>query len=771
MALADTAKLVASLELQDKFSRPAATITGSLTRMESGFSQMARGAGQVAGGLDRLGTRAALLAGAGLGAVVKTAIDFEDAFAGVRKTVDATDAQLDALQDSFREMARTVPLSFEELSKIGEQAGALGIARENIEEFTRVAALIGVTTDVSSDQAATSLGVLSNVLRLTQKDYDNFGATLVDLGNKGASTESAILAIAERAGAGAKLVGLNAEETLGWASAIANLGIEAEAGGSSLQTFYLKSLQAIKGGSQLENFAKLAGLSVEDFTKKIQSSSEEQERMAKVLGISTSIIKELATSAEGLDKFAATAGVTSEAFEKAFGRDPSRALALFIKGLGDLSQAEQLATLKALGFRDIRITRALLGLAGNTDNLTSSLNTSAAAWEKNSALQTEAEKRFATTASQVTLLKNNLRDTAFTIGAELLPIGNELIKDFLGELNKPGTQAGIRTFAQDLAGGIRGLAAELKGTDFSGLIDGVKLAATVAKGAFDAFRSLPQPVQQLAIAALVANKVSGGAVGQIAGGLANIFGGALKTIRAAHVTVIGGAGGAPVGAAPVAARGGALGRVGGFLGTVGILAADALLIGEAVAQFQRTAADVDVARDFVQKVVDDRSRNATVGELQKLNADLKGEIAREMGDPLSGLLKWAFVNPTLEQQQKETEFEVAQQSALIYKNHIIAQANYKAGVFDTINEFRAGRMALAAQMERVADRVAEARAAIGTGFQRNNTQLGIIAEKDFSPTVNVDTHVNTSVSISDITRQLAITHVATDFHGGFTETF
>ena len=167
-----------------------------------GVQQTARnGWGQVAG-IARAGAFA--LAGVTatvIGTAVTAAVNYETAFAGVIKTVDASGPQLDRLRRRFRELSTEIPVSASELARLGEAAGALGISVDNIEEFVRISALIGVTTDVSSEQAATSLGQLSNVLGLTESDYERFGSTLVDLGNKGASTESQILEIASRSGA------------------------------------------------------------------------------------------------------------------------------------------------------------------------------------------------------------------------------------------------------------------------------------------------------------------------------------------------------------------------------------------------------------------------------------------------------------------------------------------------------------------------------------------------------------------------------------------
>lgn len=330
------------------------------------------------GNLRKLGSNIQSdLVGMAIGAIaVKTAftgtigaaIEWESQFAGVEKTVDGTAEELSNLEHELRGMAKTMPVARGELAAIAEQAGALGVATQDIGEFTEVVAQIGATTNVSSEQAATALGQLSNVLGLTQQDFDNFGAALVDLGNKGASTEAQILEIASRAGAGADLIGIAADATLGWSSAVANLGIEAEAGGSSLQRFFLGAAEHVgKAGEELKVMADTARVSVGEFTD-------------------------------------------------LFNNDASAALQSFVKGLGELTQAEQLAVLEALGFNDVRIQRALLGLAGDADNLTDSLEIGAQAWADNTALVEEYGKRAKTTASRIEMLGNRISDLGVRLG-------------------------------------------------------------------------------------------------------------------------------------------------------------------------------------------------------------------------------------------------------------------------------------------------------------------------------------------------------------------
>lgn len=486
---------------RDAASRVLGGVTGRLNDLESAGKKAVRNA---TANLEKLVLVGAVAAAAIGGAAVNAAVTWEDAFAGVQKTVDAADISggFDKLEGDLRDLARTLPLAHTELAAVAETAGALGIAGDNIVEFTRVASLLGVTTDVSAQQAATSLGVLSNVLGLQSKDYERFASTLVDLGNKGSSTESQILGIAERAGGAAKLIGASAGETLGWAAAVANLGIEVEAGGSSLQRFFQMSLGY------------------------------------------------MAEAGDEWDLMAETAGVAVGKFTDLFEKDATGALTKFIQGLDRMSEAERLAVLDALGFDDIRLGRMMLGLAGDSDILTDALGIQAEAWQQNNALQTEAEKRFATFKSQLQLVKNNLFDIGITVGEAVLPELKELSGELLAFLQRPETQAAIREFAGDLAEGFRDAVTWAKSLDWEQIGATAKTLADFGAGMLDAFINAPPWVQQVLVGMFVANKFTGGAAGDVVGSLAGAVVGAagkallnkigLMNIQAAVVNVNGG---------------------------------------------------------------------------------------------------------------------------------------------------------------------------------------------------------------------------------------
>ena len=109
--------------------------------------------------------------------IVGSAIQFEASFAGVKKTVDtagmsaeASAAQFNMIQRELREMALEIPVSVNELNKIAELR-QMGIAADAIVEFTKTVATMAATTNLSSDQAATAFGQISNIMGTATEDF------------------------------------------------------------------------------------------------------------------------------------------------------------------------------------------------------------------------------------------------------------------------------------------------------------------------------------------------------------------------------------------------------------------------------------------------------------------------------------------------------------------------------------------------------------------------------------------------------------------------
>lgn len=127
---------------------------------------------------------------AGLATVVtKAAIDWESAFAGVKKTTDeVVDSNgkvvysYDDLESSLRSMANELPATHTEIANVAEAAGQLGIQTENVSAFTKVMIDLGESTNMSAETAATELARFANITQMSQDKFSNLGSAIVDLG-------------------------------------------------------------------------------------------------------------------------------------------------------------------------------------------------------------------------------------------------------------------------------------------------------------------------------------------------------------------------------------------------------------------------------------------------------------------------------------------------------------------------------------------------------------------------------------------------------------
>jgi len=309
-------------------------------------------------------------------AAAKAAIDYESAFAGVRKTVDATEEEYAQLSDSIIEMSNRLPQSASDIAGVMEVAGQLGVrGTENLLNFTETMIMLGDATNLSSEEAATALARVMNIMGTSGDDVSRLGATVVALGNNFATTESEIVEMTNRLAAGAKLAGLTEAETMALAAAMSSVGIQAEAGGTAMtQTF-------------------------------------------------NAIESAVAAGEDALDDFASVAGMSSEEFTDAWKNRPIEAIQAFIKGIGQLDEKGESAVLvlDKLGLTGIRQSNMLKSLGLASDLLGDSINMANQAWEDNSALTKEAETRYGTLASKISILWNNTKNLALSFGELLMP--------------------------------------------------------------------------------------------------------------------------------------------------------------------------------------------------------------------------------------------------------------------------------------------------------------------------------------------------------------
>lgn len=326
---------------------------------------------------------------AGAGVAVKTAISYQSAFTGVKKTVDeAVDANGNLIYsyDDLNAVLKEIPLrtasSYQTVAAVAEAAGQLGIAIQDIPGYAETIIMLGDSTNISAEEASTAIAQFLNIMGEGVDTVDDFGGSLVALGNNTATDEASIMRLATRLASAGHLVGLSTPQILGLSAAMSSVGLTAEAGGTAMS-------QAM-----------------------------------------TKISKAVANGGESLELFGEVTGRTGQEFADLWRNEPIKAIEEFLIGLSNLEggSEELILMLDELGFSGIRESDTLRRLTSDYDGVSAAVALAEENYKgynlelgENNALSEEARKRYETWESQISQLKEALLQLADEIGQDLLP--------------------------------------------------------------------------------------------------------------------------------------------------------------------------------------------------------------------------------------------------------------------------------------------------------------------------------------------------------------
>ena len=313
------------------------------------------------------------------------------------------------MSDSIKALSTEIPATTEEIAAVAEAAGQLGIQKDALLDFTEIMTMLGTATNMTADEAATALARFANITGMATDNYGRLGSVIVDLGNNFATTESEIVAMGTRLASAGKLAGLTEPEIMALAAAMSSVGIEAEAGGTAMtQTLNAIEKAVAKGGDDLAEFARIAGMS-------------------------------------------------SKEFSSAWKNDAMSALTSFIGGLGKLDEQGEstVLVLEDLGLTGIRQSNMLKALGLAADQMTGAVNTANTAWQQNTALTNEANKRYATAQSRLTMMQNAYNNLKVAIGDAYTPalgksyeMGTKVLNSFTEFVQKnPALVNAVTAFA------------------------------------------------------------------------------------------------------------------------------------------------------------------------------------------------------------------------------------------------------------------------------------------------------------------------------------
>ncbi len=410
---------ISKKELQDIAKQASDVSNGLGNSFYKGFDSMDKGfskIGRVASKSFRAVKNTAELAAAAVATIAAASavagMSFESSFAGVKKTTDATAEEYEKIRQGILDMTDDIPATANEIAEVAEAAGQLGIEKENLLDFSRVMIDLGESTNLTATEGASDLAKFANITGMAADEYSNLGSVIVALGNNFATTEADIVDMATNLAASGDLAGLSEAQIMAISTAISSVGIEAEAGGSSM--------------------SKLL--------KKIQVSVE--------------------TGNKSLNQFASVAGMSSKEFKEAFKEDAVGALSSFIDGLNDVKRNGKSATviLDDMGLTEVRLSNTILSLANSNGLMTEAVNLANQAWDENTALSKEAAQRYETNESKLKIFRNGITGLGIQLYDEYSePLGEaiEAGTDFVKNLSDEVVPNLVDTFKEKLPTVIR----------------------------------------------------------------------------------------------------------------------------------------------------------------------------------------------------------------------------------------------------------------------------------------------------------------------------
>lgn len=330
-------------------------------------------------------------AAGGLAYVTNAAMEFETAMSGVKKVVDGTPEQIQALSAQIQQMSIDMGMGTDAIAEIAAQGGQLGIPIEKLGEFTKMAGEMSVAFGMTAEDAGDAAAKIANVFGLPIEEVGKLGDAINTLGNTSAAKESEIVDVMQRIGGQAKQFGLATEQAAVLSAAFISLGKSPEVAGTAINALLTK--------------LQTANVQSDDF----------KEALAGI-------------------------GINANKLADDINANPQQALSNFLKTLSEMDkQQRSVTTFKLFGQEYVDDVNALVGGLDTYNKALDSVKDKSAIA---GAMQKEFNAKMDTSAQSIDQAKQSINVLAQTVGKELLPVVS------LGAKAVGGIAQGIGDFAE-----------------------------------------------------------------------------------------------------------------------------------------------------------------------------------------------------------------------------------------------------------------------------------------------------------------------------------
>ncbi len=298
---------------------------------------------------------------------LRSIADIEQGWIEVVKRTGLAGTELEIFKKKIRDLSVEMKgIKLEELQGIAAIGGQLGVASKDLSEFTRVIAMTGVATNLTSEEAAQGLAKLGNVLDEPITNLEKVASVMNILSNNSTASSSDLVDFVKITGTMGKTLGLTTPEIFALGATMKDMGLNTEVAGTAILQVFSKII------SNSADFAKAAGVSVKEFTALVKDN-------------------------------------------------PIKAIELLSKALSEMDKFTAVQALSDLGLEGRRVLQTMLGLAKGTDKLNISLARANSEYKLGKSLQKEYSAASKSLISEATSTTNAFKILGEQLGEILLP--------------------------------------------------------------------------------------------------------------------------------------------------------------------------------------------------------------------------------------------------------------------------------------------------------------------------------------------------------------
>ena len=314
------------------------------------------------------------------GKAYKNAMDYETALANLAVAAEMPKESMAGLDAQIKALTERIPMSYLEIAELMTTLARAGVAGDDLTKVVETMAALQATTDVSAEESAASLIKFMKNTNMSMDQTDELASVLFELGRAGVSTGAEIFDMAEKMAATGGLAGFAADDIFALSAAFSEMGIDAEAGGTSASKLMKRMQLAAETGKEVEKYTNVMGISAEQFTA-------------------------------------------------AWNGNPAKTMLSFFESLskGGVDKSV-LANLEEMGLTEIRLSRLIAAGAANPEVFQNLMNIADDAYKDTSGLLDATANLYDTSESRLKLNLNRIENTSADAGENIIDLVEPIIE-------------------------------------------------------------------------------------------------------------------------------------------------------------------------------------------------------------------------------------------------------------------------------------------------------------------------------------------------------